>query len=126
VLLVDVFMIGMLTSMTIYDAVHLHRFNWSTAFLSPFSFPRNRKPNPSSMRPHHWLFIPCVTISSTDFSTHLLWDPSLAKRSGDALELELDPVQLGRRRTNAREQCRCGAWLPPRCSRRIAEMFIKN
>jgi hypothetical protein len=25
----------MLTSMTIYEAVHVHRFNWSTAFLFP-------------------------------------------------------------------------------------------
>jgi hypothetical protein len=35
VLLVDLFMLGMLTSMTVYEAVHLHRFNWSTAFLFP-------------------------------------------------------------------------------------------
>jgi hypothetical protein len=35
VLLLDLFMLGMLTSMTIYEAVHLHRFNWSTAFLFP-------------------------------------------------------------------------------------------
>jgi hypothetical protein len=35
VLLLDMFMLGMLTSMTLYEAVRLHRFNWSTAFLSP-------------------------------------------------------------------------------------------
>jgi len=28
-------MLGMLTSMTIYEAVRLHRFNWSAAFLFP-------------------------------------------------------------------------------------------
>jgi hypothetical protein len=33
VLLLDLFMLGMLTSMTIYEAVHLHRFNWPAAFL---------------------------------------------------------------------------------------------
>jgi hypothetical protein len=33
--LVDLFMLGMLTSMTLYEAVRLHRFNWSTAFLFP-------------------------------------------------------------------------------------------
>jgi hypothetical protein len=35
VLLLDMFMLGMLTSMTLYEAVRLHRFNWSTAFLFP-------------------------------------------------------------------------------------------
>jgi hypothetical protein len=35
VLLLDLFMLGMLTSMTVYEAVRLHRFNWSTAFLFP-------------------------------------------------------------------------------------------
>jgi hypothetical protein len=35
VLLVDLFVLGMLTSMTIYEVVRLHRFNWSTAFLFP-------------------------------------------------------------------------------------------
>jgi hypothetical protein len=35
VLLLDLFMLGMLTSMTIYEGVRLHRFNWSTAFLFP-------------------------------------------------------------------------------------------
>ncbi len=35
VLLLDLFMLGMLTSMTIYEAVRLHRFNWSTASLFP-------------------------------------------------------------------------------------------
>ena len=34
-LLLALFMLGMLTSMTIYEAVRLHRFNWSTAFLFP-------------------------------------------------------------------------------------------
>ena len=33
VLLLDLFMLGMLTSMMLYEAVRLHRFNWSTAFL---------------------------------------------------------------------------------------------
>jgi hypothetical protein len=35
VLLLDLFMLGMLTSIVIYEAVRLHRFNWSTAFLFP-------------------------------------------------------------------------------------------
>ena len=35
VLLLDCFMLGMLTSITIYAAVRLHRFDWSTAFLLP-------------------------------------------------------------------------------------------
>jgi hypothetical protein len=35
VLLLDLFMLGMLTSMTLYEAVRLHRFNWSVAFLFP-------------------------------------------------------------------------------------------
>jgi len=35
VLLLDMFMLGMLTFMTLYEAVRLHRFNWSTAFLFP-------------------------------------------------------------------------------------------
>ena len=35
VLLLDMFMLGMLTFMTLYEAVRLHRFNWSTAFLLP-------------------------------------------------------------------------------------------
>jgi hypothetical protein len=34
-LLLDLFMLGMLTSVTIYEAVRFHRFNWSTAFLFP-------------------------------------------------------------------------------------------
>ena len=34
-LLLALFMLGMLTSVTIYEAVRLHRFNWSTAFLFP-------------------------------------------------------------------------------------------
>jgi hypothetical protein len=34
-LLLDLFMLGMLTIMTIYEAVHLHRFNWSSAMLFP-------------------------------------------------------------------------------------------
>jgi hypothetical protein len=29
------FMLGMLTVMTLYEAVRLHRFNWSTASLFP-------------------------------------------------------------------------------------------
>jgi hypothetical protein len=33
VLLLALFMLGMLTSMTIYEAVRLHRFDWSAAFL---------------------------------------------------------------------------------------------
>ena len=32
-LLLDLFMLGMLTMMTIYAAVRLHRFNWSSAML---------------------------------------------------------------------------------------------
>jgi hypothetical protein len=35
VLLLDLFMLGILISMTVYEAVRLHRFNWSTAFLFP-------------------------------------------------------------------------------------------
>jgi hypothetical protein len=35
VLLLDTFMLGMLTSMTLYDAVRLHHFNWTAAFLFP-------------------------------------------------------------------------------------------
>jgi hypothetical protein len=33
VLLLDLFMIGMLASMTVYEAVHLHRFDWSRLLL---------------------------------------------------------------------------------------------
>ena len=35
VLLLDLFMLGMLTSMTMYEVGHLHRFNWSSAILFP-------------------------------------------------------------------------------------------
>jgi Ni/Fe-hydrogenase subunit HybB-like protein len=34
-LLLGMFVLGMLSSMTIYQAVHLHRFDWTAAFLSP-------------------------------------------------------------------------------------------
>ena len=34
-LLPDLFMLGMLTSMTICEAVRFHGFNWSTAFVFP-------------------------------------------------------------------------------------------
>ena len=34
-LLLAVFMLGMLTSMTVYEAVRLHRLDWSVAFLFP-------------------------------------------------------------------------------------------
>jgi len=33
VLLVDLFMLGMITSMMIYEGLRLHRFNWSNAML---------------------------------------------------------------------------------------------
>jgi hypothetical protein len=40
VLLLDLFMLGMLTSMMLYEAVHLRRFNWAGTFLFPvFIFP---------------------------------------------------------------------------------------
>jgi hypothetical protein len=35
VLLLDMFMLGMLTTMTVYEAVRLHRFDWTAAFLFP-------------------------------------------------------------------------------------------
>jgi hypothetical protein len=35
VLLLALFMLGMLTTLTIYEAVRLHRFNWTAAFLFP-------------------------------------------------------------------------------------------
>lgn len=35
VLLLDLFMLGMLTSMTIYEAVRHHRFDWATASVLP-------------------------------------------------------------------------------------------
>lgn len=34
-LLLDVFILGMLTSMVVFDAFRLHRFDWSTAILLP-------------------------------------------------------------------------------------------
>ncbi len=34
VVLVELFMLGMLTFMMIYEAVHSHRFDWSVAFPS--------------------------------------------------------------------------------------------
>ena len=34
-LLLGLFMLGVLTSMMVYDAIRLHRFNWSAAFLIP-------------------------------------------------------------------------------------------
>jgi len=34
-LLLALFMLGMLTSMVVYEAVRLHRFDWSIAFLFP-------------------------------------------------------------------------------------------
>jgi len=34
-LLLDLFMLGMLTSMMIFELVHLHRFDWSGAMLLP-------------------------------------------------------------------------------------------
>jgi hypothetical protein len=34
-LLLDLFMLGMLTSMMLYDAFRLHRFSWSNAMLLP-------------------------------------------------------------------------------------------
>jgi hypothetical protein len=33
VLLLDLFMLGMLTSMMLYDVLHLHRFSWTNAGL---------------------------------------------------------------------------------------------
>lgn len=33
ILLMDLFMLGMLTIMTIYDLVHFHSFNWSNGML---------------------------------------------------------------------------------------------
>jgi hypothetical protein len=34
-LLLELFMLGMLTAMALYEAVRHHHFNWSTVFLFP-------------------------------------------------------------------------------------------